>query len=97
MRVLTLSIVAGLLAMPALAVEESKKASCAVQAGIVDGAAQMRRDGRSEARTTRALTKAVEDRYQPAVPHLVAWVYTLETSALELEIGEAYAEQCLNH
>lgn len=87
-----------LLTTPALA---DKKADCRMQADIVNRAVELRLERKSEKKATEIMTsgedEAVAEKYLPAVPHLVNWVYNdLKRKQLTVEPspGEAYYTAC---
>ncbi|MGH1465122.1 MAG: hypothetical protein ACRBBQ_07150 [Cognatishimia sp.] len=75
----------------------SKETSCQAQSDIVTKAVDMRRSGKRENRVKRTLAKdeTIVEQFQPAVPLLVGWVYTLPRADLKLEPGAAYLTACL--
>ena len=87
-----------LLTTPALADQE---AECRMQADIVDRAAELRLERKSEKKAIQIMTsgedEAVAEKYLPAVPVLVAWVYNdLKRKQLKAEPGpgDAYFQTC---
>ncbi|GAA6207147.1 hypothetical protein NBRC116601_04400 [Cognatishimia sp. WU-CL00825] len=75
----------------------AKENSCQAQSDIVAKAVEMRRSGKREGRVKRTLAKdaSIAEEFQPAVPLLVGWVYTLPKADLKLEPGAAYLTTCL--
>ncbi|WP_127114155.1 hypothetical protein [Shimia sediminis] len=87
-----------LLTTPVLA---DKKAECQMQADIVTRATELRLDRTSEKKALEIMSsgedEAVAEKYLPAVPALVAWVYNdLKRKQLSVEPspGEAYFTAC---
>ena len=87
-----------LLTTPAFA---DKAADCRMQADIVNRAVELRLDRKSEKKATEMMSsgedEAVAEKYLPAVPHLVSWVYNdLKRKQLKAEPspGEAYFTAC---
>ncbi|MBZ8118685.1 DNA primase [Roseovarius sp. LXJ103] len=69
---------------------------CAPTAEIVQMAVTARKLG-AEADATQAdilANDAVEERYVPAVPSLVEWVYTLPEEQLTDEVAASFEEAC---
>lgn len=72
-----------------------------MQADIVNRAVELRLERKSEKKATEIMTsgedEAVAEKYLPAVPHLVNWVYNdLKRKQLTVEPspGEAYYTAC---
>lgn len=85
------------LSSPAFA---DKAEECQLQADIVTRATELRIERTSQKKTLEIMTsgedEAVAEKYIPAVPALVDWVYTLKRKELKLEPGpgEAYNNAC---
>ena len=101
MRLLTtIAIVAATsVAAPAFA---DKKAECELQAKIVTRAAELRMERKSEKKAIEIMTsgedEAVAEKYIPAVPPIVDWVYnSLKRKQLKMDPGGAYLETCVNN
>ena len=86
-------------AAPAFA---GKKAECELQAAIVTRAAELRMERKSEKKAVAIMTsgedEAVAEKYLPAVPHIVDWVYnSLSRKQLKQDPGAAYLDTCINN
>lgn len=96
---LAAGLVSALLGAPALA---DQQAECKMQADIVTRATELRLERKSEKKALEIMTsgedEAVAEKYLPAVPALVNWVYNdLKRKQLGEEPGpgEAYYKTCV--
>lgn len=91
-------IVAAFAALPVVAA--GTQADCDAQASIVTRASALRLERTKQAKTVEIMSsgedEAVADKYLPAVPHIVDWVYTLKRKQLKQDPGAAYLESCLS-
>ncbi len=91
-----LSIVAlSVSAVPAFA---DQKDECEQQAAVVTRAAELRLEGKNQKKTVEQLQAgdpAVTEKYVPAVPHIVDWIYTLKRKEVRQDPGAAYLASCL--
>ncbi|WP_272006657.1 hypothetical protein [Roseovarius sp. ZX-A-9] len=97
----TAAILSLVLVLPAGAsAADDKTANCAATAGIVADAVNARTGGNTQEGAIAFLTSdegGIDDKYDPAVPMLVEWVYTLPEDQLTVEASTAFEEACLEH
>lgn len=87
-------IAAAALSGPALA---GSKKDCAAQASIVTAAVKARSAGTSAAKAPAAITAGLTGRaadYAPAVPDIVAWVWSLPADQMTDEVAASYEKAC---
>ncbi len=97
----TAAILSFILVLPAGAnAADDKTANCVATAGIVADAVDQRTGGNTKAATTEFLTSdegGIDDKYDPAVPMLVEWVFTLPEDQLTEDASTAFEKACLEH
>ncbi|RKF16538.1 DNA primase [Roseovarius spongiae] len=96
-RIFALALAALVLPGGALA---DKAADCAATTGIVADAVNERSGGNTQQGAIDVLTSdegGIEEKYAPAVPMLVEWVYTLPEDQLNDAVAESFSEACLAH
>jgi hypothetical protein len=70
---------------------------CNALGDVVDEITALRIEGKRQRRAIRVLTKgktAVEERWQPAVPGLAEFVYSLNEDQLANDPGQAWRDAC---
>ncbi len=77
-----------------------KPANCAATAGIVADAVHGRTGGNTQQATIKFLSSdagGIDEKYAPAVPMLVEWIYSLPADQLTDDAAEAFEKACLAH